>query len=174
MNLRWVPAIVSAALLVAACTDTNVYIELEPDAPILRMQIEADVCSPDSIVEEVPYKILFVIDTSLSNKWNDAEEHRVVGDRIEIQGFAELHIEPCRVCDGFTACIAVSVVGGCQSPERKGIKRVDSVDVQVPIVGIALRVSLRVGNDHIGWHGQLDTPETALRRCCGLLCCCGI
>jgi hypothetical protein len=68
---------VSATLLAAGCTDTNVYIELASDAPILRVQIEADVCSPDSIVEEVPYKILFVIDTSLSNKWNDAQEHRV-------------------------------------------------------------------------------------------------
>jgi MYXO-CTERM domain-containing protein len=77
MGAKSLLLVLAAAILAAGCTDANPFLDLDPRAGIMRMGIEAEVCSPDSIVDQVPYKILFVIDTSLSNRWNDADEHRV-------------------------------------------------------------------------------------------------
>ena len=41
-----------------------------------RQQIVGEVCAPEPSEEFAPYKILFVIDTSLSNAWNDPEGRR--------------------------------------------------------------------------------------------------
>jgi len=66
-----------SSLLIGACTNADLYLDLEPEASVMRVAIKAKVCAPEPIVEQVPYKILFVIDTSLSNRWNDPEERRV-------------------------------------------------------------------------------------------------
>lgn len=65
-----------AGLAFAACTDADLERAVDPDSPALRMQVQANLCAPEPIAEVVPYKILFVIDSSLSNKWNDPTHKR--------------------------------------------------------------------------------------------------
>ena len=63
------------ALAAGACTDVDLY-RFGSVGILERQRIVADVCAPRSAEEDVPYKILFVIDTSLSNNWNDDTSRR--------------------------------------------------------------------------------------------------
>jgi hypothetical protein len=72
------------ATAAAACTDVDIFIPFDPDSAQLRTGVEATVCVPPALVEDVPYKILFVIDKSLSNIFTDPQENRVAAYRQAI------------------------------------------------------------------------------------------
>lgn len=72
----------------AGCTDTDV-IHIEKEYLYERQQIEATVCAPPPVADDVPYKILFVIDTSLSNAWNDPAGLRETAVRRAINNFID-------------------------------------------------------------------------------------
>jgi hypothetical protein len=76
----------SAALLgVTGCTDVDlILVTADSGATQVRQSIFADVCAPPPILEETPYKVLFVIDTSFSNSWNDPQGRREAGVRNAI------------------------------------------------------------------------------------------
>ena len=71
-----ISALVATSLLVS-CTDADLYLVQNLDSPKLKLTVEAELCAPEPIIEHVPYKVLFLIDTSLSNTWNDVAEKRV-------------------------------------------------------------------------------------------------
>jgi hypothetical protein len=62
--------------VVTGCTDVLLVEPPEAPPPIPRQAVKASLCAPPPLVEDVPYKVLFVIDTSLSNKWNDPLNRR--------------------------------------------------------------------------------------------------
>ncbi len=65
------------------CTDTDV-VWIEKEFLFERQQVQARVCAPEPLAEDVPNKILFVIDTSLSNAWNDPADLRELAIRRSI------------------------------------------------------------------------------------------
>ncbi len=79
----------------------------------------------------------------------EAEEHRMVGDRIEVERFAQLNVESRRMADRLSPGVAVGVVGRRSRPERIGIERVGRVNVKVAEVGVPLRVPPRPELDEL-------------------------
>ena len=65
------------ALVLSSCTDADFYYYVEPSSPLLRANMAATVCAPDDLIEPVPYKVLFVVDTSASNDRSDPTKRRV-------------------------------------------------------------------------------------------------
>jgi hypothetical protein len=100
-----------APTLLAACTQADL-VPLERPELYERQNIEAEVCAPDASEEAVPYKILFVIDTSFSNSWNDPDGRREQAVRRAISGLLPIETvsfgiitfadEPRRQTYGFT------------------------------------------------------------------------
>ena len=60
-----------ASTLSLGCTEANLQLYVNPDNPYLRMAVEGHVCAPPPVEEEVPYKVLFVVDTSGSTSTSD-------------------------------------------------------------------------------------------------------
>ena len=60
----------------AGCTDVELK-GLAKDAVFERQQVRGRICAPPYLSLDVPYRVLFVIDTSLSNEWNDPTKRRV-------------------------------------------------------------------------------------------------
>jgi hypothetical protein len=83
-----VGALMLAALVAMGCTNTDI-VHIEKEYLFERQQIVAEVCAPPPTADDVPYKILFVIDTSLSNAWNDPAELRELAVRNAISGFID-------------------------------------------------------------------------------------
>jgi hypothetical protein len=78
--------LVAACLMVSivACTSAHLMAIPPAEGPYARQKIQADLCAPDALSEAVPYKILFVIDTSYSNSWNDPQGRRAAAVRNAI------------------------------------------------------------------------------------------
>ncbi len=68
--MRWVLA-AGLVVSVAACTGAELYVDQELLPEAMRQASKAQLCVPDALREEVPYKLLFVIDTSGSNATSD-------------------------------------------------------------------------------------------------------
>lgn len=68
MRLVWAVAVL---LGVTACTGAELYVDQELLPEAMREMSKAQLCVPDALREEVPYKLLFVIDTSGSNMTSD-------------------------------------------------------------------------------------------------------
>ncbi len=71
------------ALVLAACSDVDL-VGLSKDTVVERLTATAEVCAPPNLTLDVPYRVLFVIDTSLSNEWNDPMKRRVAAVRQAI------------------------------------------------------------------------------------------
>ncbi len=110
-------ALIALSLLAAsACTQADL-VPLERPELYERQSIEVEVCAPDLAQEQVPYKILFVVDTSFSNSWNDPEGRREEAVRLAISnllpietvsfGIITFSDEPRRQTYGFTRDLAV-------------------------------------------------------------------
>ncbi|MBI5511796.1 MAG: VWA domain-containing protein [Deltaproteobacteria bacterium] len=70
-------AITSALLaLCSGCTNADLILVNGNELPEVRVELSAEVCAPAPIEEKVPYKVLFVIDTSLSNEGSDPTGRR--------------------------------------------------------------------------------------------------
>jgi VWA domain-containing protein len=80
--------LLAMALVGTGCTNTDI-VHIEKEYLFERQQIVAEVCAPPPTADDVPYKILFVIDTSLSNAWNDPAELRELAVRNAISGFID-------------------------------------------------------------------------------------
>jgi hypothetical protein len=65
-----------ASLTVAACTDTDIYLVQEYQPEKVNLELVAEVCAPEPLEDQVPYKVLFVIDTSRSNLGSDPTGRR--------------------------------------------------------------------------------------------------
>lgn len=107
----------------AACSDTDLYVFVDPDSPMMRNELKGEICAPPDIVDAVPYKILFVVDTSFSNSWTDPapagggmpRRERAVRDAIEQSidstnvsyGIITYSDEPRRQTFGFTRDLGV-------------------------------------------------------------------
>lgn len=63
--------VAALVLSVTACTGAELFVDQDMLPEALRQQSQAQVCVPDALREEVPYKLLFVIDTSGSNATSD-------------------------------------------------------------------------------------------------------
>lgn len=64
--------------LVSGVGCSNEDLQQVPQDPVFeRYSVEGTVCAPPSVDVDVPYRVLFVIDTSLSNEWNDPTKKRV-------------------------------------------------------------------------------------------------
>lgn len=115
-------------LALAGCTEANLYGLASPEI-VDRQRIRAEVCAPADTQQEVPYKVLFVIDTSLSNGWNDPDGKReaAVADAIDTHiasdsvsfGIITFSDEPRRQTYGYTRDLpvlegATENVGGAQ------------------------------------------------------------
>lgn len=55
----------------AACADTELIVVQDRESDLLRHSVDALVCAPEPRIEDTPYKVLFVVDTSFSNSWTD-------------------------------------------------------------------------------------------------------
>ncbi|OGQ79388.1 MAG: hypothetical protein A2289_23805 [Deltaproteobacteria bacterium RIFOXYA12_FULL_58_15] len=55
----------------SGCTDADIQLLMPGDSPLSRVRVESTVCAPPDLIEPVPYKVLFVIDTSKSNEITD-------------------------------------------------------------------------------------------------------
>ncbi|MBI5510571.1 MAG: VWA domain-containing protein [Deltaproteobacteria bacterium] len=73
----------------SACTSADFYFPVDPDSPQTRVELKAEVCAPPPVVEDAPYKILFVVDTSLSNIFSDVAENRVAAYNEAIRKFGD-------------------------------------------------------------------------------------
>lgn len=60
------------ALYVIGCTNASLMTIPDELPAYPRQRLDAVVCAPEPREEQVPYNVLFVIDTSYSNSWNDA------------------------------------------------------------------------------------------------------
>ncbi|MFC1609447.1 VWA domain-containing protein [Myxococcota bacterium] len=99
------------AIGLSACTDVDL-MPVELEQIYERQHIVAQICAPEATAEDLPYKILFAIDTSLSNAWNDPDGHRVDAVRNAISsliqtetvsfGIITFSDEPRRQTFGFT------------------------------------------------------------------------
>ncbi len=67
-------------LVLAACSDVDL-VGLSKETVVERLTATAEVCAPPNLTLDVPYRVLFVIDTSLSNEWNDPTKRRVAAVR---------------------------------------------------------------------------------------------
>lgn len=72
-----------ATLCHVGCSDVELR-KLSKKAVFERNRVEGTICAPPYLDLDVPYRVLFVIDTSLSNEWNDPEERRVEAVREAI------------------------------------------------------------------------------------------
>lgn len=70
-------------LVLAACSDVDL-VGLSKETVVERLTATAEVCAPPNLTLDVPYRVLFVIDTSLSNEWNDPMKRRVAAVRQAI------------------------------------------------------------------------------------------
>lgn len=61
----------STLSLCFGCTDADLYVDMQEENDKAVQSSTGRLCAPDAIVEEVPYKVLFVVDTSFSNSWTD-------------------------------------------------------------------------------------------------------
>ncbi len=104
-------------LFAVGCTDANLIRFIDPDSPYLRLGLEAEVCAPPSVLEPVPHKVLFVVDTSGSTSESDPtppngysrREHAVrlaISDAAQQEnlffGIITFSSEPRRQTFGFT------------------------------------------------------------------------
>jgi uncharacterized protein YegL len=64
-----------ALFALGSCTEANLR-KLSRQAVYERNQVVGRICAPPHTTLDVPYRILFVIDTSLSNEWNDPDKRR--------------------------------------------------------------------------------------------------
>lgn len=71
------------ALTTLGCSDVELR-KLSKQAVFERNRIVGKICAPPYLDLDVPYRVLFVIDTSLSNEWNDPEKRRVEAVREAI------------------------------------------------------------------------------------------
>ena len=71
---------------------------------------------------------------------DQAQQHGVIGHRVEIQRPLQLHRVAAGVVHGLTLGIPVGVVGGVGGAEHIGVEGVGGVHVQVAEVGVALGV----------------------------------
>jgi hypothetical protein len=72
-------ALLPLALAFSSCTDTDLYTAVNPDPTLPRAGITAMVCGPPQEVLPMPYKILFVIDTSASTLINETDPPLYMG-----------------------------------------------------------------------------------------------
>jgi len=96
LAMRMNPAVAPAALGLAValslvapwasgCTSTDL-LPVSHTELLERQQLIAEVCTPAPVSEDVPHKVLFVVDTSLSNDWNDPTGNREGAIRDAING----------------------------------------------------------------------------------------
>jgi len=114
--VRLIAAAAAVLVLWTGCTDSNLF-EIGHVGLVERQRITAEICAPEPALQEVPYKILFVIDTSLSNQWNDPEGRREAAVRNAINahidresvsfGIITFSDEPRRQTYGFTRDLEV-------------------------------------------------------------------
>jgi hypothetical protein len=62
-----------AALAMLGCTDVDLFTAVDEDPALARTRLASLVCGPAQEVVPVPYKVLFVIDTSASNLVNETD-----------------------------------------------------------------------------------------------------
>ena len=83
------PTLIALSLLTcAACSDVEIH-KLSKKAVFERNQVVAKICAPPYMTFDVPYRVLFVIDTSLSNEWNDPGNRRVDAVRNAINAHVD-------------------------------------------------------------------------------------
>ncbi|MBN2358550.1 MAG: VWA domain-containing protein [Deltaproteobacteria bacterium] len=81
---------IAAALLgsLAGCTYADLQHVIR-EVAIERQSLSGEICAPAPTLGYAPYRVLFVIDTSLSNSWNDPEGRREQAVRSAISSLAE-------------------------------------------------------------------------------------
>lgn len=79
-NRRWV---LTTLLAAAACSDVDLA-GFSKETVFERNKVVGQVCAPPFLTLDVPYRVLFVVDTSLSNEWNDPTKRRVEAVRTAI------------------------------------------------------------------------------------------
>jgi uncharacterized protein YegL len=67
---------IAMTLAASSCTETDL-VGLSKEAVLERSTLFGQVCAPPDLTLDVPYRVLFVIDTSLSNEWSDPQKRRV-------------------------------------------------------------------------------------------------
>ncbi|MBW2734206.1 MAG: VWA domain-containing protein [Deltaproteobacteria bacterium] len=85
MTVRAPTSCLALGLMLASfgCSDVELR-KLSKQAVFERNTVVGKICAPPYLDLDVPYRVLFVIDTSLSNEWNDPEERRVEAVRSAI------------------------------------------------------------------------------------------
>ena len=78
-----------------------------------------------------------------------SHEHGVIGDRIKIQGLAQLDLVTRRMVYGFTPGISVGVIGGGNGAECVGVEGVAGMHMQITKIGVAIRVVLTPLEDRL-------------------------
>ena len=78
-----------------------------------------------------------------------SHEHGVIGDRIKIQGLAQLDLVTRRMVYGFTPGISVGVIGGGNGAECVGVEGVARMHMQIAKIGVAIRVVLTPLKDRL-------------------------
>lgn len=68
--------LVIALALGVGCSDVSL-VGISQETVVERFTLSGEVCAPPHLTLDVPYRVLFVIDTSLSNEWNDPTQRRV-------------------------------------------------------------------------------------------------
>ena len=76
----------------------------------------------------------------------------MVCDGVEIEWLAQLHLKARRVSDGLAFGIAVCVIGGRDSAECVGIKRVVCVYMQITKVGVSQSIGVCCASKSLCWH----------------------
>lgn len=75
---------VTVNLCLIACNDSDLVVVPLPPEAYLKQTIKAQVCAPETVRKDDPYKILFVVDTSLSNVDTDPTNRRAAAVRQTI------------------------------------------------------------------------------------------
>jgi len=110
-HATYIGVALTGMLVGTACTQADL-IPVVRETSLERQKIVGEVCAPAPTEEFAPYKVLFVIDTSLSNAWNDPEGRREAAVRNAITsmldeetvsfGIITFSDEPRRQTFGFT------------------------------------------------------------------------
>lgn len=82
MPRLWI-SLFALALATASCSNADL-VQAKGEFVVERTQVEGTLCAPPDLTLDVPYRVLFVIDTSLSNEWNDPTKRRVEAVRNAI------------------------------------------------------------------------------------------
>jgi hypothetical protein len=78
LTTGWSAALVRVGVALAFSACSNEGLRALSQEPVFeRQSIEGEICAPPYVDVDVPYRVLFVIDTSLSNEWNDPTKRRV-------------------------------------------------------------------------------------------------